>query len=108
MVKGCKELVSSLVLEHRNSFETNREYSIRSYRVYGKTIKSKLYEDDSEERFFHIYFNPSKQAAERVDSLSARLLELQKTKQEIEAKKVMDAFRKSGKSIQELMTFLEV
>lgn len=65
MVKGCKELVSSLVLEHRNSFETNREYSIRSYRVYGKTVKSKLYEDDSEERFFHIYFNPSKQAAER-------------------------------------------
>lgn len=64
-VKGCKELVSSLVLEHRNTFETNRGYSIRSYRVYGKTVKSKLYEDDSEERFFHIYFNPSRQAAER-------------------------------------------
>ena len=47
-------------------------------------------------------------AQERVDSLSARLLELQKTKQEIEAKQVMDAFRKSGKSMQELMTFLEV
>ena len=44
----------------------------------------------------------------RVDSLSAKLLELQKTKQEIEAKKVMEAFRKSGKSMQELMTFLEV
>lgn len=44
----------------------------------------------------------------RVDSLSAQLLELQKTKQEIEAKKVMEAFRKSGKSMQELMTFLEV
>ena len=47
-------------------------------------------------------------AQERVDSLSARLLELQKTKQEIEAKQVMDAFRKSGKSMQELMTFLDV
>ena len=47
-------------------------------------------------------------AQEKVDSLSARLFELQKTKQEIEAKKVMDAFRKSGKSMQELMTFLEV
>ena len=45
MVKGCKELVSSLVLDHRNTFETNREHSIRSYRVYGKTVKSKLYED---------------------------------------------------------------
>lgn len=47
-------------------------------------------------------------AQERCDALSARLLELQKMKQEIEAKKVMDAFRKSGKSMQELMTFLEV
>ncbi len=65
MVKGCKELVSSLVLEHRNTFETNRECSIRSYRVYGKTVSSKLYEDDAKERLFHIYFNPSKQAAER-------------------------------------------
>jgi len=47
-------------------------------------------------------------AQEKVDSLSARLLELQRTKQEIEAKQVMDAFRKSGKSMQELMTFLDV
>ena len=47
-------------------------------------------------------------AQERCDVLSAQLLELQKMKQEIEAKKVMDAFRKSGKSMQELMTFLEV
>ena len=72
MVKGCKELVSSLVLKHRNTFETSREYSIRSYRVYGKTIKSKLYEDDSKTRFFHIYFNPSRQAAER-EQLEAKL-----------------------------------
>ena len=47
-------------------------------------------------------------AQERCDVLPAQLLELQKMKQEIEAKKVMDAFRKSGKTMQELMTFLEV
>jgi len=47
-------------------------------------------------------------AQEKVDSLSNRLLDLQKLKQEIEAKKVMDAFRKSSKSMQELMTFLEI
>ncbi len=35
-------------------------------------------------------------AQEKCDALAARLLELQKTKQEIEAKQVMDAFRKSG------------
>ena len=65
MIKGRKELVSSLVDEHRNTFETIRSCSIRSYRVYGKTVQAKLYEDDTKDRYIHIYFNPSKQAAER-------------------------------------------
>lgn len=47
-------------------------------------------------------------AQEKVDELSQKLLELQEMKQSIEAKQIMDAFRKSGKSMQELMTFLEV
>lgn len=65
MVKGCKSLVSSIILENRNTFETERECSIRSYKVYGKTVEAVLYEDDALVRWFHIYFNPSKQAAER-------------------------------------------
>lgn len=44
----------------------------------------------------------------KKEALSDRLLELQKQKQEYEAKQVMEAFRKSGKSLQELMTFLNV
>ena len=47
-------------------------------------------------------------AQEKVDKLTQRLLELQEQKQSIEAKQIMDAFRRSGKSMQELMTFLEV
>jgi len=65
MVKGQKDLVSSLIHEHRNTFETDRDCNIRAYRIYGKTVMSKLYEDDTCERQFHIYYNPSKQAAER-------------------------------------------
>ncbi len=65
MVKGCKKLVASLVAEHRGSFETDRDCSIRAYRVYGKTVTARLYEDDKKDRYFHIYFNPSRQAAER-------------------------------------------
>ena len=65
MVKGQKDLVSSLVLEHRNTFETDRNCSIRAYRIYGKTVMAKLYEDDANLRQFHIYYNPSRQAAER-------------------------------------------
>ena len=65
MAKGCKKLVSRLVQENRGSFETDRDCGIRTYRVYGKTILTKLYEDDTRERYVHLYFNPSKQAAER-------------------------------------------
>ena len=65
MCKGCRSLVSSLVLENRGSFETKREFAIRSYRVYGTTVTSRLYEDDTKDRYFHIYYNPSRQAAER-------------------------------------------
>lgn len=44
----------------------------------------------------------------KQEVLTDRLLELQKQKQEQEAKQVMEAFRKSGKSLQELMIFLDV
>ena len=65
MVKGKKELVSSLVLENRNTFETSRANAIRSYRVYGKTVTARLYEDDTKDRYFHIYYDPVKMSSER-------------------------------------------
>ena len=65
MARGRKELVSSIVLSEQGSFETRRECAIRSYRVYGKTVTGRLYEDDERNRYFHIYYNSSKQAAER-------------------------------------------
>ncbi len=65
MCKGCRELVSSLVAENLGTFESRRECSIRPYKVYGITVSARLYEDDREDRYFHIYYSPSKQAAER-------------------------------------------
>ena len=47
-------------------------------------------------------------AQKKVDAISAKLLKLQKQKQEYEAKQIMEAYKKSGKSLQELMTFLDV
>ena len=47
-------------------------------------------------------------AQEKVDIISAKLLKLQKQKQEHEARQIMEAYKKSGKSLQELMTFLDV
>lgn len=75
MCKGCRALVSALVLKYQGSFETKREAAIRAYKVYGITVISTLYEDDENERFFHIYYNPSKQAAER-EQLEQRIEKL--------------------------------
>lgn len=47
-------------------------------------------------------------AQERVDAISAKLLKAQEQKQEYEARQIMEAYGKSGKSFQEIMTFLNV
>jgi transposase len=75
MSKGSKTLVSDLILENQGSFETSRESAIRSYKVYGTTVSGRLYEDDPKDRYFHIYYNPSKQAAER-EQLEQRIEKL--------------------------------
>ena len=43
---------------------------------------------------------------QECEKLAAHLLELQKQKQDYQLKRAMEAFRKSGKTFQELMTFL--
>ena len=98
MVKGRKELVASLVDENRNTFETVRSNAIRSYRVYGKTLTAKLYDDDISDRYFHIYFNPSRQAAEREK------LEQKIEKYRIFLTKHIGTDTKFGKTYQEYFT----
>ena len=67
MVKGCRSLVSAIVGKVRNTFETDRSKSIRAYRAYGTTVAARLYEDDAPERWFHVCYSASRQAAERED-----------------------------------------
>jgi transposase len=65
MVNGMKALVADLVRSRMHTFETARSCSIRAYRVYGTTVKARLYADDKRDRYFHIYYNAGRQAAER-------------------------------------------
>lgn len=65
MVKGRKDLVSELILEVQGTFENDRKNSIRSYKVSGTTVKHKLYATDKKERYFHIFYDDGKKAAER-------------------------------------------
>ena len=65
MMKGMKELVKDLVLEVKGSFEEDRRYSIRDYKVSGITVQRQLYPSDKEKRYFHIYYNDRKKSSER-------------------------------------------
>lgn len=44
---------------------------------------------------------------DRYDKLAEQLKSLQKQKRQLEAETIMDAYMKSGKSFNELMTFLQ-
>jgi len=49
-----------------------------------------------------------KKVQKKVDDLSALVLKLQRQKQEYEAKQIMDAYKKSGRTREELLIFLDV
>lgn len=66
MVKGMASFVNLLILEHYGSFEMKRSCDMDGYGLYGITVKSKLYETDEKERYFHIYHSVTKEAAERT------------------------------------------
>ena len=82
MVKGMKSFVRDLVLQVQGSFENDRKCSIRSYKVSGTTVKRKLFADDKKDRYFHIYYDDGKKAAERekfearIDLMGKKLKEI--------------------------------
>lgn len=99
MVKGCRPLVSSLIGTILGNFETKRDCSIRPYRVYGTTIREKLYPEDKKDQYFHIFYNPSKQAAEREQ------LEIKIDRYKEFIRKHMGTDQKFGKTYQEYFEF---
>lgn len=89
MMKGMKELVKSLVLEVKGTFEEDRRYSIRDYKVSGITVKKQLYPSDEKERYFHIFYNDRKRSSEheaieaKIDRMAECLHKHEGTKYEI-------------------------
>lgn len=49
-----------------------------------------------------------KKAQQKVDAISNQILKLQQQKQEYEARQIMNSYKKSGKTLEELLTFLDV
>jgi hypothetical protein len=88
MMKGMKNLVKQLILEHKDSFESKRIHNIFDYDVYGKSVKRTLYASDEKERYFHIYHSIFKESYERraielkINELSEYLKKYQNTEKE--------------------------
>ena len=110
MVKGNKKLVDKLVLENKGKFENKRSCNIYEYGVYGTTVRSKLYETDKEERYFHIFHSIKKEGEERTEieyklNKLGLYLEAHKNKHLSPSKQLMDYFwleyydEKTGKAI---------
>lgn len=76
MMKGKKDLVSEEVLNIKGSFEADWDNLNTKYSIFGTTIKRKLYEDDSKDRYMHIYFNHNLEAQERSKILN-KVMQLQ-------------------------------
>ena len=66
MVKGMNKLVNSLILDVKGSFENKWAMHIDEYDVYGTTVKRKLYETDTKERYFHLFHSIAKEGEERA------------------------------------------
>ena len=89
MMKGMKKLVKSLVFEVKGTFEEDRRYSIRDYKVSGITVKRQLYPSDEKERYFHIFYNDRKKSSEheaietKIDRMAECLHKHEGTRYEI-------------------------
>jgi transposase len=81
MMKGMKKLAREVILQKQGSFENDRINSIREFKVSGTTVKHTLYASDKKERYFHIYYDDGKKAAEReafenkIDRMGRKLKE---------------------------------
>ncbi|MGE4585643.1 MAG: transposase [Sphaerochaeta sp.] len=65
MVKGSKRLVSELVMQQKGSFEIDRSCFIRGHRIYGKTVKARLFADDGKDRHFHLFHSTALEHSQR-------------------------------------------
>lgn len=95
MVKGMSESVRWVILENKGEFENIRKYNIRKYKIFGKTIKKKLYISDEKERYFHIYYSDQKACAEH-EQIEAKIDRMTKYLNSLKGEKatVGDGYKK--------------
>lgn len=72
MVKGMTGLINDLIIKNKGTFEKQRPNNIREHKLFGKTIKKKLYETDKKNRYIHLYHNSFREANE-IENIEVKI-----------------------------------
>lgn len=105
MAKGRAAFINSFVKQVMGSFEEDRKTWINRYHVYGKTIKTKLFNTEETDRYIHVYYNRSKAAAEqerlesKIDTLDRNYKKLIGTKKETGSFEKYFRFERDSKGV---------
>ena len=72
MAKGNANFINGFVKEVQGTFEDDRKKRISKYKVYGTTLRTKLFPTDDKNRYIHVFFNDLRAAVER-ENLEAKI-----------------------------------
>lgn len=67
LVKGKKKLVHKLVLDNYGSFEDKSSTYIGKYKVNGITVKGRLFDKDTRDRYFHVLYSDYRNFIEKIE-----------------------------------------
>lgn len=66
-VKGLKSKIAELVLKHKDEFVNKRKSFVEDYDVYGTTVVDGLFDGDTKQRYFHLYYDHQRAYYEKKD-----------------------------------------
>lgn len=66
MAKGKEELFGSIVDKVKGTFEGKYVNKMGGYNTYGTTVKCKIFDSDTKDRYIHVCYNTNKAAAEEA------------------------------------------
>lgn len=82
MAKGNAKFINGFVKEVQGTFEEERKKRINKYKVYGTTLRTKLFPSDDKNRYIHIFFNDLRAAIER-ENLEAKIERMERNLQKL-------------------------
>lgn len=88
MVKGMKDFVEDLVSDISGTFEQDRRCRIGDYKLFGTTVKRKMYADDEHERYIHLFYDDLRGAKER-EEIEAEISKIRKTLEQMIGERII-------------------